>query len=886
MWTAQYPDEADPVRRREAVLFALAFAFLALAAVAQVLAPLARAEEWSAQRAAYRHLPLLPAWVACAWLVHRTLNRRLPRRDPILAPLVYLLAGWGILLVGRLEPEFGSRQLGWLLVATVLLLAILSGPSNLHWLRRYRYVWLSGSVLLTATTLLFGTNPSGGEQRLWLGCCGLYFQPSEPLRLLLLAYLASYLADRLSFRQVEGFRGAFVALLPIFAVSAMSMSLLLIQRDLGTLTLLLAILSVLLYVAAGHWIPLLAGAALVVLGGSLGYHLFETVRLRLQSWVNPWADPISSSYQLVQSLIAIASGGVFGRGPGLGSPGLVPAAHTDFVLAAVAEEWGLWGALFLTGCYAAFVGRGLRTAAKAGEPYGTLLAAGVSVSFGLQSFLIMGGVLRILPLTGITLPLLSYGGSSLVTSVVAAGLLIVLSSKSARSRRFDRPLRAMQLAFSCAWLAVAVALGWWSVVRGEALTSRSDNARRALSSLTSQRGRILDRHGSVLAVSEGARGAYQRSYPHPEASAVVGYDTLSYGQAGVERSFDAILRGETGFDVLTLTWSRLLSGAPPTGHDLKLSLDLPLQQRAFDKLDGRNGAVVVLDPSTGEILALVTSPSFDADRLAEQWQTITVDPRAPLLNRAAQGVYQPGTALGPFLLAWAMMTEQADASEFVADVIGSVEFEGLSWGCASRGTSGVRSDLGMAIHLACPRAHIELGQRLGAQALTSMVRGFLLDRAPEIGIPVASIEAMTPPPDSEGLRRESLGQGSLAVSPLQMARAFSALAAQGVVPGLRLALDFNGPDGSWLSAFTPENAEPAVTADAAAAVLEALRDVEYPIADFSAMAVAGSDSRLLTWYLGATLESAPARVVVVVLEEGSAADVEGIGRALLLEMQD
>src|SRR3989304_6924728 len=126
-----------------------------------------------------------------------------------------------------------------------------------------------------------------------------------------------------------------------------------------------------------------------------------------------------------------------------------------------------------------------------------------------------------------------------------------------------------------------------------------------------------------------------------------------------------------------------------------------------------------------------------------------------------------------------------------------------------------------------------------------MVHGFLLDRAPEIGIPVAAIQAMTPPPDSEWLRRESLGQGSLVVSPLQMARAFSALAAQGVFPGVRLALAFNSPEGGWSSAFTPEHAEPAITAEAADAVLEALRDVEYPIADFSATAGAGGDPRLL-----------------------------------------
>jgi cell division protein FtsW (lipid II flippase) len=175
-----------------------------------------------------------------------------------------------------------------------------------------------------------------------------------------------------------------------------------------------------------------AGLALLVLGGVLGYYLFDVVRIRVEAWWNPWADASGRSYQIVQSLIAIAAGSVMGRGPGLGTPTLIPVAHSDFIFAALAEEWGLSGSLAATGLLGAVVLRGMHIALRSPNTFRQILAGGLSAMVGLQALMIMGGVVKLVPLTGLTLPFMSYGGSSLVTSFIIVGLLLRLSSSPTR----------------------------------------------------------------------------------------------------------------------------------------------------------------------------------------------------------------------------------------------------------------------------------------------------------------------------------------------------------------------------------------------------------------------------------------------------------------------
>jgi cell division protein FtsW (lipid II flippase) len=424
-------------RRREGQLFGLAGVFLLTAAAALSVAPAARAGAWlGLEGVPWAPAAMMGAWLGCALAATLGVRRALPRHDAYLLPIVFLLAGWGLLLIWRLAPAFGWRQTAWLAVGTAALVGVVHLPGDLRWLRRYRYTWLVAGLALTALTFVLGVNPSGQGDRLWLGCCGLYLQPAEVLKLLLVVFLASYLSDRREqlFETQPGWgparptRRSLAYFLPMLVMWGFSTLILISQRDLGMSTLFFGVFVIMLYLASGRLIYVAAGLVLLALAGLLGYSLFDVVRIRVEAWWNPWADPTGRSYQIVQSLIAIAAGGLAGRGPGLGAASVIPVAHSDFIFAALAEEWGLVGAGAAAALLALIVQRGLRMALLAPTLFGQLLAGGLSGLLGLQALLIMGGVIKLTPLTGLTLPFLSYGGSSLVSAFVLVGLLLKLSA--------------------------------------------------------------------------------------------------------------------------------------------------------------------------------------------------------------------------------------------------------------------------------------------------------------------------------------------------------------------------------------------------------------------------------------------------------------------------
>lgn len=399
-------------------------------------------------------------------------------RDPLLLPSAMVLMGWGVLTVGRLLPEFGARQLAWFLAAVVVIYETLTFHRLNLWLRRFRLAWLTLGLILLALTLFFGTNPSGGEARLWLGCCGQYLQPSEPLRLLLVAYLASYFADRLMPGSDRPLRsGLLPVLLPLLLLWALAVALLAAQRDLGAGSLFLMLLAALLYLVFQRWEALAAGGVLLVAAGAAAARLSPAVLARVETWLNPWADPLATSYQTLQGLMAMAAGGLTGVGPGAGLPVMVPAAHTDFIFAAIVEEWGLAGGMGVLLLLTVLTSRGLRAATRAADPYTAILAGGLSISIGLQAVLILAGVVRLLPLTGVPLPLVSYGGSSLLTTAFALGLILRISSAPGPRPRFGASMRRIYAAGLLTFAALALAATWWTVVQGPELRVRPDNPR-------------------------------------------------------------------------------------------------------------------------------------------------------------------------------------------------------------------------------------------------------------------------------------------------------------------------------------------------------------------------------------------------------------------------
>lgn len=642
--------------RIQARLLTLVAGMILIYACALTLSPAVRLRSWDVDFR-WNHWVGVIVWIGIFMSAHYFSIRQLPYRNPYLLPIAGLLCGWGLMTIWRLYPTFGLRQTIWLGLIGALFITGLRLPSDLSFLRRYKYLWLTAGLLLTALTLILGTTPLGYGPRMWLGCCGVYFQPSEPLKLLLIIYLSAYLADRtplISTSSQGTMRSSHRAnsnsqkpLLPLLAptllMTGLAMALLVVQQDLGTASIFLILYTFIVYLATSQKRILVAGGLALLVASIVGYELFDVVRLRFDAWLNPWVDPSGRSFQIVQSLLAIANGGLFGRGPGLGNPTLVPVSHSDFIFAAITEEGGFVSVVGMCLLLALFLNKGFQIALKASDNFRRLLAAGLTIHITAQSILISGGNLRLLPLTGVTLPFVSYGGSSLLTAFASLLLLIHISNRSDRRIQLKRPKLSPYFQVSALLLVgiccLAIVSGWWSIYRGPSLLTRTDNPRRAITDRYVARGSILDRKNEMITTTIGEPGDYTRRILYPSLSPVVGYTNRVYGQSGLEASLDDYLRGLRGNTELAIWWNHILYGQPPMGLDVRLSLDLRLQQIADDLLLDHIGALVLLNADSGEILAMSTFPRFDANDLEEQWDVLIADSSAPLINRATQGAY-------------------------------------------------------------------------------------------------------------------------------------------------------------------------------------------------------------------------------------------------------
>ncbi|HEU4911916.1 MAG TPA: FtsW/RodA/SpoVE family cell cycle protein [Actinomycetes bacterium] len=386
---------------------------------------------------------------------HVALRRLAPHADPVLLPAVTLVNGLGLAMIHRLDLAYAARaeqfgreapsaaapaQLTWTAVGVVLFVLVLVFVRDHRVLQRFTYTaMVVGLGLLLLPLLPFiGTTINGA--RIWIRLLGFSFQPGEIAKLVLLVFFAGYLVVKrdvlaLASRRVMGIdlpRARDLG--PVLLAWVASLGVLVFERDLGTSLLFFGVFIALLYVATERLSWLLIGISLFLSGSFLAWTLFGHVRERVDIWLNAFAprNVNDDSYQLVQGLFGMGTGGLLGEGLGQGRPEIVPYAQTDFIIAAVGEELGLTGLMAVLIVYAIVVQRGLRTAIAVRDSFGKLLAAGLAFSVALQVFVVVGGVTRLIPLTGLTVPFLSYGGSSLVANWALVALLLRISDAARR----------------------------------------------------------------------------------------------------------------------------------------------------------------------------------------------------------------------------------------------------------------------------------------------------------------------------------------------------------------------------------------------------------------------------------------------------------------------
>ena len=389
------------------------------------------------------------------------------RVDEILLPAAALLGGVGLLLMERLPQDLvvqdvgpwtlglGQLQLLWLGIALVVAIGLAVALRSDRWLRLYKYTWAAAGLVLLALTFVFGTEVNGSRLTLEIG--PLSGQPSELLKVILVVFFAAYLAENrvlLADARVRLLGPISVPplpyLAPIGAMLALALGIVVVQRDLGAALLFYAVFLALLFLATGRLTDVAIGLLLFVAGFAALAALFPHVQQRIAVWLDPWADPLGDGFQLIQALHAFARGGLLGTGLGGGLPVIagrmpIPAVHTDFPLAAIGEELGMIGVVAILGAYLVVVGRGLRIAASARDDFQALLAAGLALVIGVQAAIIAGGNLKLIPLTGITLPFISYGGSSLLANAIIVGILLALSDRGPAPPSPPRPPRLRRL---------------------------------------------------------------------------------------------------------------------------------------------------------------------------------------------------------------------------------------------------------------------------------------------------------------------------------------------------------------------------------------------------------------------------------------------------------
>jgi cell division protein FtsW (lipid II flippase) len=387
-------------------------------------------------------------WLALLCIAcHVTVRLLAPYADPVLLPIVAALNGLGLAVIHRIDlgylaadqdaNTFAPDQLRWMTVGVVLFIGVLVAIRDHRRLQAFTYT----SGLAAIVLLLMPLMPVIGREirgaRIWINIGPMSFQPGEVAKVLLVVFFAGYLVlhrDALAlagrrFLGVDLPRGRDLG--PILVMWLLSLGVLVFQRDLGSSLLFFGLFLVMLYVATERPGWLFLGSGLFLAGAYFGYLFFDHVQVRVAAWLDPF-DPASNAYQIIQGMYGMAWGGLVGRGLGQGDPTLIPIPESDFIFAAIGEELGLTGAMAVIVLYGLIVERALRTALVCRDAFGKLIATGLAVVFALQVFVVIGGVTKLIPLTGLTTPFLSYGGSSLVANWVIIAVLLRISDQARR----------------------------------------------------------------------------------------------------------------------------------------------------------------------------------------------------------------------------------------------------------------------------------------------------------------------------------------------------------------------------------------------------------------------------------------------------------------------
>lgn len=808
-------------------------------------------------------------WLFGTILIQRNIERKLANRDPWIFPATAVLIGIGLMTIWRLSPNLGLRQSFWYLIGSGLFIYALSLPELIKTIRNYKYVWLFLGLILIILTFIIGVNPMGVGQKLWLKVFGIYIQPSEPLKLLLIIYLAAFFADQLK-PNITWISSVF----PTLIVVVFAGLLLIAQRDLGTASIFICLYVLMLSVTTQKrrllWIiPLLA-----LIAGMIGYFAFDVVKTRVDIWLNPWLDASGSAWQLAQAQIAIATGGITGTGPGLGSPQFVPIAVSDFIFTAIGEELGLLGTSAVLLSLLFIILRGIHIALCSKTTFGRYLAFGISAFFALQTVFIVSGNLGLIPLTGVTLPFVSYGGSSLVTNLIAIMLLLKMSTQTSTQELPERvrsPYRWAASIISIIFILTVAWNGYLAFPNQQKLISRPENPRWAVYDRYSPRGEIYALSGEKLVETIGEPGSYERRTNVPTLSNTLGYAHPLFGQSGIEQSQNSFLRAYAGIPWKDRFWHQTLYNQPPAGLDLKLNINLAMQKKADNLLADRAGAVLIMNASTGEVYAIASHPHYDTNQLQETWQSLLERSDAPLLNRATQASYPIGS------LATTLAFDSVWSNQNAVQVLNPRVLTRYDSACYETIKA---NELALdGVQAGCMSTAIDHLNASDPKLLLNNLTDFGIFSVPDL-----VIQCSQPPlaPELDQLDRNPELVTQLQVSPAQMALVAAAITNNGVQPPPGLVNAYLNPEGRWVEINAARPSTEVMAQSVARRIRNELASTNQALWYQMGHATIHEDQPL-TWLIGGTTSewSGTPLAIVIALEEASPDLPQSLGGILL-----
>ena len=857
----------------------------------------------------------VPLGIFGAFLVaHIAVRVFAPGADPAILPITFALSAIGIAFVTRIVPEMAVRQVIWLYLGIACMVLVLVFLKNIDRVAQYKYILVLLGILLLLSPMLPVIGHEENGSRLWLSLGSFSFQPGELAKICIVLFLAGYLAANRELLSVFTWKvGPFWlpdlrTLMPMVIMWALAFLVVVLEKDLGLALVLFAVFLVMLYCATGKKLYVVTGLLMAAIAAVALYGMFGHVQLRVAIWLDPFADAQNTSYQLAQCLFSIADGGMFGTGigRGLGADIPIPYAYNDAIFAVIAEESGLLGAAGILLLYLSFAIRGMVVAARAKSDVSSFIAVGLTSIIVLQAFIIVGGITDLIPLTGITLPFIAQGGSSLLSSFIIVGFLLrcgdegvgdgrdlmqtsTISSNSVLGRvALGKRLTATMIFLSLLFVALVANLTWWMVIHAEDVQQMPSNGHTLAKQAEGERGTISTYDGVVLAQSVEEDGHYTRVYPAGTlASHIVGYASQQYGTAGIEAAYNETLQGNQDF----ATWSdalNMLAGVGNPGNDVTLTINSQIQKAAQQALEGNVGACIVMDPKSGAVLGLASAPTYDAadfEKLLADSATNASDSSA-LFNRATQALYAPGSTFKMITLT-AALEDGVATTETVYNSPASIDI-GNADVTNARDIAYGNITLARAMEVSSNTVFGQVGDELGSERLVNAANAFGFGTNPDFALPLA--KSLMPDPSEMTTWEtawaacgEPVGEHESPAGPqatvLEMALTGCAIANNGTIMTPYLVDGIYNANGERSFSPTPTVFKQATSAQTAQQVRDAMLGVVtngtgYPAA-INGVEVAGKtgtaengDGTTNMWFVGMAPADNPQVVVAIVIEKG------------------